>query len=56
MSSVNGYSVELRSMSEALPVRRLTAQVERQTTDAVVGETISEQNRDLGALVQFTCS
>ena len=55
MSPVNGYSVELSSMSKTLPVRRLTAQVERQTTDAVVGEIVVQQNRDLGVPVQFTC-
>ena len=52
ISAVNGCFVELRSMSKALPVRRLTAQIERQATDAVVGEIVGEQNRNLGALVR----
>ena len=55
MTSADSNSVELRSMSESLPIRRLTAQIKRQATDAVIGEIIGEQDRDLGILVQFAC-
>jgi hypothetical protein len=48
-------SIELGSMRESLPIRRLTAKIKGQPADAVIGEIVCEENRDLGIFVPFAC-
>ncbi len=45
---------KLRSMREAPPAGRLTAEIERQTTNTVIGKRVRQQYGDIGRGVDFS--
>ena len=53
LAPADGNPIEPGPMSEAMPIRSFSAEIKRQTANAVVGKIVGEQHVDLCVTVEF---